>query len=213
MLQDMAKYKWALDPRKYISEKDSKALLATALKEARRSKKRGGKIAIRDCFLIRLGLSTGLRVNEISQLICGDLSIDKHPFYVLVRHGKGDKERPVYISRKFQRECQKHLQWKQSIGEAVDDNAPLFSSSITQGHMSDRALQNIFKKCARMAGLPSHYSIHALRHTYACMLYKASGNNLRLVQKQLGHGSIKTTQIYADVMDSDVEKALEKLIW
>ncbi|GAH75377.1 unnamed protein product, partial [marine sediment metagenome] len=59
--------------------------------------------------------------------------------------------------------------------------------------------------------LPKRYSIHCLRHTYATRLYKASGYNLRLVQKQLGHSSVSTTQVYADVMDSDVDQAVANL--
>jgi len=42
-------------------------------------------------------------------------------------------------------------------------------------------------------------------------LYKASSYNFRLVQKQLGHASIRTTEVYADVMEPDVEYALERL--
>ncbi|TFB12615.1 hypothetical protein E3V33_05110 [Candidatus Marinimicrobia bacterium MT.SAG.4] len=57
----------------------------------------------------------------------------------------------------------------------------------------------------------AHYSIHSLRHTYATNLYKASGYNLRLVQRQLGHSSPTVTQVYADVMDSDVEEALRNM--
>jgi len=46
---------------------------------------------------------------------------------------------------------------------------------------------------------------------YACQLYKASGYNLRLVQKRLGHASIRTTEVYANVMESDIQDALKKL--
>ncbi|MCH8304538.1 MAG: hypothetical protein IIB94_05345, partial [Candidatus Marinimicrobia bacterium] len=42
-------------------------------------------------------------------------------------------------------------------------------------------------------------------------LYKGSGYNHRLVQKQLGHSSPSITQVYADVMNSDVEEALKNL--
>jgi site-specific recombinase XerD len=77
--------------------------------------------------------------------------------------------------------------------------------------MTTRAIQKAFKRLAALAGLPDRYSIHCLRHTYACELYKASGYNLRLVQKQLGHASITTTQVYADVMDPDVGLALKRL--
>ena len=77
--------------------------------------------------------------------------------------------------------------------------------------MTTSGIQQVFKKWSRKAGLPSHYSIHSLRHTYAVRLYKASGYNLRLVQKQLGHSSVLTTQVYADVMDEDVDQAMENL--
>jgi len=77
--------------------------------------------------------------------------------------------------------------------------------------MTTRALQKIFKRCAEKACLRSSYSIHCLRHTYACFLLKAGNWNLRLVQKQLGHARISTTQVYADVMMPDVKKALDRL--
>ena len=54
-------------------------------------------------------------------------------------------------------------------------------------------------------------SIHCLRHTCACELYRVSGHNLRLVQKQLGHSSIKTTEVYADVVEVEMRDAVENL--
>jgi len=77
--------------------------------------------------------------------------------------------------------------------------------------MTIRAIQKAFKRTAVRAGLALHYSIHCLRHTYACELYRVSGYNLRLVQKQLGPSSSRTTEVYADVMDNDIRRALEKL--
>ena len=77
--------------------------------------------------------------------------------------------------------------------------------------MTTRAIQKAFKRCAKQAGLPGHYSIHCLRHTYACLLLQASNWNIRLVQKQLGHSKITTTQVYADVMLPEIKRALDKL--
>ncbi|TFB09829.1 recombinase XerC, partial [Candidatus Marinimicrobia bacterium MT.SAG.3] len=39
-----------------------------------------------------------------------------------------------------------------------------------------------------------------------------SGNNLRLVQQQLGHSSVQTTTVYANVMNEDVERAVNGII-
>ena len=61
-----------------------------------------------------------------------------------------------------------------------------------------RTLQYAFKVCLKEAGLPAEYSIHACRHSYGTILYRKT-KNLRLVQKQLGHSSITTTTVYADV--------------
>jgi integrase/recombinase XerC len=72
-------------------------------------------------------------------------------------------------------------------------------------------LQYDFKRVAKAAGLDSHYSIHCLRHTYATHLLKAGKYNLRLVQEQLGHSSVKVTEVYTKLIDADVSAAVERL--
>ena len=76
-----------------------------------------------------------------------------------------------------------------------------------------RALQKSYKRSLERAGIKQAkgVGIHSLRHTYASFLLKASKFNLRLVQRQLGHESVKTTEIYAHVFDVDMEKALGRL--
>ncbi len=61
------------------------------------------------------------------------------------------------------------------------------------------------------AGLPSHFHIHCLRHTYTTFLLTASNFNYRFVQQQLGHSSIKTTQVYAGIIESEGKNAIENL--
>jgi integrase/recombinase XerD len=77
--------------------------------------------------------------------------------------------------------------------------------------MTRYGIGRVFKTMASKACLDSKHSIHTLRHTYATNLYKASGYNLRMVQKQLGHSSITTTTVYSDVLNKDLEDALENL--
>ena len=210
-MQKKSKFNWVLDPGKCLSKREVERLIRTAKLSAEKAKAKGQRIAYRDYFVINLAISTGLRVMEMAQLNCGDLFLDGTAFFVLVRRGKGNKSRLVQISHKFREHCQEYLLWKQSIGESLEPMAPLLLSSNTKQHMTTRALQKVFKKLAARANLSPHYSIHCLRHTYACLLYKASNYNLRLVQKQLGHASIKTTQVYADVMAPDAARAVERL--
>lgn len=65
------------------------------------------------------------------------------------------------------------MSWGQNIGEPIAQNAPLLVSNITSHHLTTRAIQEAFKRTAAKAGLSTHYSIHCLRHIYACQLYKA----------------------------------------
>ena len=69
-----------------------------------------------------------------------------------------------------------------------------------------------FLRAIRKAGIPKNgRSLYCLRHTFATFLLKASNNNLKLVQTQLGHASIKTTQVYLHLIQKDTEKALNML--
>jgi site-specific recombinase XerD len=198
---------WELDPKKFLSREDIERMLSVVSHQANS----GSNVVARDLFILRLGLATGLRVMEIAALSCGDLTLTDCLPSLWVGKGKGQKSRRVYFNEIFKKQCQEFLAWKQSIGESILPEQPLLLSNITGGHLTTRAIQKAFKRCAKKAGLPSYYSIHCLRHTYACLLLKAGNWNLRLVQKQLGHSKITTTQIYADVMVMDIKKALERL--
>ena len=202
---------WVLEPIKFLSLEEAKRLLQSAKERAEAAIVRGLKVPVRDYFIIDLALSTGLRVMEIAQLNCGDVFIQDTIGSLLVRNGKGGKKRLVRFNETFKRHLEEYISWKKSVGEPTTADAPLLLSSITGHHMTTRAIQKAFKRSATRASLSSHYSIHCLRHTFACQLYRASRYNLRLVQKQLGHCSIRTTEVYADVMEPDTQDALERL--
>lgn len=202
---------WVLEPDKFLSKDEASRLLHICKHRRDTAKLMGNKTAVRDYFVIHLALTTGLRVMEIAALKCSDIFLDDRLCSVLVRKGKGSKKRLVYFTGPFRKHCREYLRWKQQVGESVEQEAPLIISTNTRTHMTTRALQKSFKRCATKAQLNPTYSIHCLRHTYACFLLKASNWNLRLVQKQLGHVRLSTTQVYADVMMPDVKKALDKL--
>lgn len=211
MFEKKAKFNWVLEPGKFMSKEEANTLLETARKNAKFAAANGWRVPVRDYFIVDLALSTGLRVMEIAQLNCGDIFIRDGISSLFVRRGKGGKKRLVRFGESLKRHFNKYMLWKQAVGEPTGPGYPLLLSSNTSGYMTTRAIQKAFKRTAAKAGLSAHYSIHCLRHTYACQLYKASGYNLRLVQKQLGHSSIRTTEVYADVMEPDIQDALRRL--
>jgi len=207
----MFRSNWVPDPSKFLSREEVNRLLETARKRATVAIGRGNKVAVRDYFIIALALSTGLRVAEIANLKVSDIFLRERFCALLVRNGKGGKKRLVRFNGAFKKHYEEYILWKQTVGEPIGLSDPLLFSSNTRGHMTTRAIEKAFKRTAARAGLSSHYSIHCLRHTYACELYRASGYNLRLVQKQLGHSHIGTTQVYADVVEPDMQRALQRL--
>ncbi len=207
----MAGFNWVLDGDKFLTTSEVRLLLETAQRGAQVALAQDRKAPVRDCFIIRLALATGLRVMEIAQLKCGDFFVDDRSGALVVKNGKGSKKRLVRFNNEFEQHYYQYLYWKQVNHEPTEPDDPLLLSSNTGGHMTTRAIEKAFKRTAIRAGLAACYSIHSLRHTYACALYKASGYNLRMVQKQLGHSRSHTTEVYADVMNPELIKALKRL--
>lgn len=149
--------------------------------------------------LIDLALFSGLRVGEICQLKISDLSLEENGSYIIVRNGKGNRQRCVYIDNTLA----DHLRWfcefkNYGLLQPNTPDSPLFTNR-TGGHCQTITLEKSVKKAITVAGLPQRYSIHSLRHSYATYLLADSGD-LRFVNKQLGHTSLTMTALYADVL-------------
>ncbi len=184
-----------------------KGVLRGAAQEALKTGKKG---PVRDWAILHVALDAGLRVSEIVSLRVGDLILDPGHSAIIVRRGKGGKKRGVDIGQALREHLLEYLEWKRAVGESTAPEALLFPSP-RGGTLTRQAVYHMFKRYARRAGLPERFTIHSCRHTYASMLYKASRYNLRLVQKQLGHASIRTTQVYADVLSADALEAVNGL--
>ncbi|MFH1283614.1 MAG: tyrosine-type recombinase/integrase [bacterium] len=118
----------------------------------------------------------------------------------------------VFLCRsgdKLKKHLKDYLTWKRDQGEPADPDAFLFISE-RRDQMTLSAVQKRFKLWARLAGLNARYSIHSARHSYATALYRST-KDLRMVQKQLGHSNCRITEVYADVLREDVEKAVNAL--
>jgi len=128
----------------------------------------------------------------------------------IVLIGKGNKKRAVWISSKLKNTCKLFLKYKERFGYSTSDEDYILNN-LKDKKISKRALQKSFKKIIREVKLPEHYSNHNLRHTYTTFLLKSSGHNYRFVQEQLGHSSIRTTQVYAGILETEGRRAIEKL--
>ena len=201
--------KWILTPDKYLKEHETKALRTTLEEKAIVALSKKQKKPIRDWIIIDIALSAGLRASELCNLKMKDIYVGKGENSIFVKNGKGKKNRLVRIGEKLKKHLKKYIAWKKGAGELVDPDEYLFISERAP-KMTLSAIQKRFKYWIKACGLNLHYSIHSARHTYGTMLYRNT-KDLRMVQKQLGHSSCQVTEVYADVLNEDVEKAVNEL--
>jgi len=194
---------WIMSFSKLMSEDEVQALRNTLEAAAIIAKTKARQGPVRDQCVIELALGTGLRVSEISQLKLEDIDLKRGGNSLIVRHGKGNKQRIVKFSSKLKTLILEYIEYRDK------DSEYLFPSE-RQDYMSSNAIQKAFKKWTKKAGLPARYSIHSCRHCYATALLKVS-RNLRLTQMQLGHSNPQTTTVYAQVLDEEITEAVEKL--
>lgn len=134
---------------------------------------------------VQLGLAAycGLRVSEIARLAPRDVFTDTTGGRWLLVHGKGGRERTVPVCA------------------VVDDLLAGYSWPATNG----RALSVTLRRVMHELGLP--YSAHQLRHSFATAVL-AADRNVVTVQRLLGHASVATTMVYADVSADQLQAAV-----
>jgi len=200
---------WIVDESKYLTAREVEKLRNAAEGLLVEGLGRHRYRLLRIWFMTELGLNTGMRVAEMASMDHASLLLEGGRSTALVL-GKGGKIRSIWINSSFKALCRRYSRLKARFGYSVAEDSPLLTNQHGE-RISRRALQKDFKEILSIAGLSSRYYIHCLRHTYTTHLLKASRYNYRFVQRQLGHASIKTTQIYAGVVESDGRRAVEAL--
>lgn len=164
---------------------------------------------LRDRAIIELLFSSGLRVSELVGLDKDHINLKRREFMV---RGKGQKDRPIFISPQAADWISRYLDKRQ------DNTKPLFiryagsrkvdlSGNFTR--LTARSVQRMVARYALMAGITKHVSPHTLRHSFATDLLM-NGADIRSVQAMLGHSNIATTQIYTHVTDPHLKKVHEQ---
>ena len=141
-----------------------------------------------DKLLVLLCGHGGLRVAEALALHWSDIDFDSHQ--LLVRKGKGGKQRRVLMS----------VRLEQTLESANQEAERIFSYSTT--HNARRRLQVLCKEC----GVP-YQGFHSLRHTAGTRHYTQT-RDIKATSDFLGHSSMDTTSVYAHYAAKEVHQVV-----
>ncbi|MCK5510681.1 tyrosine-type recombinase/integrase [Candidatus Parcubacteria bacterium] len=144
---------------------------------------------IKHKLVVQILYSTGLRISELKNLEINDIDFNRK--CVLVKNGKGKKDRITVISQAVLKNTEKYLLEYKPIKY-------LFESFGVAKKMNIRSMQKVVTNLAGKAGIKKGVSAHSLRHSFATHLLE-NNVNLRYVQSLLGHARLETTQIYTKV--------------
>lgn len=153
--------------------------------------------------------SLGLRLSEVISLEIGD--IDAARRLVHVHRGKGAVDRYVPLPRSTLVELRRYWTTHRNprfLFPALGRNAKKATTATKP--VPKATLQGTLRRVVREVGIHKRSSMHTLRHSYATHLLEA-GVNLRLIQRYLGHRSLKATTLYLHLTREGHEQAHRRI--
>ncbi len=160
---------------------------------------------MRDKAMLETMYATGLRVSELCSLPLSAINAQNR--LIVIRHGKGNKQRTVPISPFA-------LEWLETyIHDFRSRNKGKKRKEVFLNLHGEPISRNYFfmqvKKYAQQVGIEVSISPHTLRHCFATHLLE-NGAELRAVQEMLGHAHLSTTQIYTHVSTRRILEAYDR---
>lgn len=155
-----------------------------------------GEIRERNIMILKTFLFSGLRRSELLNLQKSDITRD----YILVRQGKGNKDRTVYIPEDFSRELH-------DFCAKIPHPTAVFVNKFGNP-ISLMVIRRLFDELNKFSSI--HLYPHRLRHEYGNRLSELKVAPA-IIRDQMGHSSIATTDKYIVTRDSHRKSAIQIL--
>jgi integrase len=139
---------------------------------------------------------TGLRFSDIHKLVWNEVQYSElDGYFIQYRQKKTKGVEVLPISE----------QAFSLLGERKEPVEKVFDGLNYSAYLNRHLKQWVLN-----AGISKHITFHCFRHTYAT-LQLSQGTDIYTVSKMLGHRELKTTQIYAKIIDKTKREAADKI--
>lgn len=146
-------------------------------------------------------LDTGVRAAELCGLNGSDINTKSGA--VMIRQGKGQKDRQVYLGTK----ARKHLLRYYIERGRPEDKQPVWISEKTGKRLTRSGLAQMLRKLSKRAGVT--VTAHMLRRTFALWSLR-SGMNIYVLQRLMGHEDIAILRRYLELVEDDLQQGHER---
>lgn len=160
--------------------------------------------ALRDKAMLELLYATGLRVSELISLRLGDVDLQRE--YMVCKDE--NRERMIPFGNAARDAVRRYLESGRPK-LVKDQSMDLLFTNCSGQPMSRQGFWKLIKSYGKKAGIEGELTPHTLRHSFAAHLV-SNGADLHSVQEMLGHSDISTTQIYAEMVQSELQKEYKK---
>lgn len=164
------------------------------------------KLGYRDRMCLELLYATGIRRSELINLDLGDINLKEK--VLLIRQGKGQKDRVVPINESAKEYVKNYLEEiRPKLVEKIKENALILSDNGKRLHGAN--LEVRLKQYAVKTRIKKEITLHSFRHTFATHLIQR-GMPIRHVQELMGHKELESTTRYLNLTIKDLQKEYKK---
>ena len=163
-------------------------------------------LGFRDRTMYEVLYSTGLRIGELVSLRVQDISFSDEMLFV--HAGKGGKDRVVPLGKTACRFLAEYIKNIRPMFRQTSATDFLFFNKEGRPHKK-YGIWIKLKVYALRAGIKKRITVHTFRHTLATEMLKG-GADLRQIQELLGHGTLRTTQLYTHIVKGELKRVQEQ---